>query len=237
MHYRPSSPRRQASSRSALKTDRHPLSHLGHSRGPVLGRRFSQPKPPVAMAPLALVWFGRGRPGGHALGGALAAAYVAGEVLGAGFLIGPRLATAHVRGQLIAGLASGAIAFTGLGMLDHAHPWILAALALVAGAAPSAAPGGLRALLIAQLPEGLAVKAISVESVLNYVSVGDRPGTHRRSHLPGDGCLENRHRRISIDSRSRAAVDGAEYGPETPSDEIPCVTVLVRLHIRRSPVT
>src|SRR4051794_12230623 len=47
-------------------------------------------KLPVAMAPLALVFFVRERPAGYALGGALAAAYVVGEVLGAGFLIGPR---------------------------------------------------------------------------------------------------------------------------------------------------
>ena len=121
------------------------------------------------MAPLALVFFVRERPGGYALGGALAAAYVVGEVLGAGFLIGPRLSAVRAHGQLLAGLVGGAVAFAGLGALHHAQPWILAALAVVAGAAPSAAPGGLRALLIAQLPEGLAVKALSVESVLTYV--------------------------------------------------------------------
>lgn len=126
-------------------------------------------KLPVAMAPLALVFLVRERPGGYALGGALAAAYVVGEVLGAGLLVGPRLSAARARSQLAAGLVGGAIAFAGLGLLHHAHPWILAALAVVAGAAPSAAPGGLRALLIAQLPEALAVKAVSVESVLTSV--------------------------------------------------------------------
>ncbi|MGV9801730.1 MFS transporter [Mycobacterium sp. NPDC003449] len=121
------------------------------------------------MAPLALVFFVRERPAGYALGGALAAGYVVGEVLGAGFLIGPRLSAAGARGQLVGGLAGGAVAFMSLGLLHHAHPWILAALAAMAGAAPSAAPGGLRALLVAQLPEDLVVKALSVESVLTYV--------------------------------------------------------------------
>jgi hypothetical protein len=121
------------------------------------------------MAPLALVFVVRDRPGGYALGGALAAAYVVGEVFGAGLLVGPRLSAVRARGQLAAGLTGGAVAFSGLGLLHHASPWILAALAVLAGVAPSAAPGGLRALLIAQLPEGLAVKALSVESVLTYV--------------------------------------------------------------------
>lgn len=125
-------------------------------------------KLPVAMAPLALVFVVRERPGGYALGGALAAAYVVGEVLGAGLLVGPRLSAGNARGQLAAGLTGGAMAFTSLGLLTYAQPWILAALAVMAGAAPSGAPGGLRALLIAQLPEVLTVKALSVESVLTY---------------------------------------------------------------------
>lgn len=38
---------------------------------------------PVAMAPLALVFLVRERPGGYALGAVLAAAYVIGEIVGA----------------------------------------------------------------------------------------------------------------------------------------------------------
>jgi hypothetical protein len=38
---------------------------------------------PVAMAPLALVFLVRERPGGYSLGAALAAAYVLGEIVGA----------------------------------------------------------------------------------------------------------------------------------------------------------
>lgn len=122
---------------------------------------------PVAMAPLALVFLVRERPGGYAVGAGLAAAYVIGEVVGAAVL-GPRLSPEGARRQLAAGLAVAAGAFAGLGLLPHAHPLVLGPLAVLAGAAPAAAPGGLRTLLTSQLLEALVVKALSVESVLTY---------------------------------------------------------------------
>jgi hypothetical protein len=122
---------------------------------------------PVAMAPLALVFLVRERPGGYALGAGLAAAYVIGEVVGAAIL-GPRLRPERARFQLAAGLALGASSFAGLGLLPHAHPPVLGVLAALAGAAPAAAPGGLRTLLTAQLPDALVVKALSADAVLTY---------------------------------------------------------------------
>lgn len=122
---------------------------------------------PVAMAPLALVFLVRERPGGYALGAGLAAAYVIGEVAGASVL-GPRLRPERARVQLAAGLAAGAASFAGVGLLPHASPLVLGVLAALAGAAPAAAPGGLRTLLVAPLPEWLVVKALSLESVLTY---------------------------------------------------------------------
>src|SRR5215472_10948102 len=122
---------------------------------------------PVAMAPLALVFLVRQRPGGYALGAGLAAAYVIGEVAGAAFL-GPRLNPERGRFQLAAGLALGACSFAGLGLLPHADPPVLGVFAVLAGAAPAAAPGGLRTLLTSQLPDTLIVKALSAESVLTY---------------------------------------------------------------------
>jgi len=122
---------------------------------------------PVAMAPLALVFLVRGRPGGYALGAGLAAAYVIGEVAGAAVL-GPRLNPERARLPLAAGLALGACAFAGLGLLPRADPPVLAAFAVLAGAAPAAAPGGLRTLLTSQVPDPLVVKALSAEAVLTY---------------------------------------------------------------------
>jgi hypothetical protein len=122
---------------------------------------------PVAMTPLALVFLVRHRPGGYALGAVLAAAYVIGEVVGAAVL-GPRLNPQRARAQLTAGLALGACAFAGLGLLPRAHSLVLAIFAVLAGAIPAAAPGGLRTLLISQIPDTLIVKALSAESVFSF---------------------------------------------------------------------
>ncbi len=122
---------------------------------------------PVAMASLALVFLVRERPGGYALGAVLAAVYVLGEVVGA-VVLGPRLRPERARVQLAAGLALGACSFAGLGLLPHADLLVLGILAVLAGAAPAAAPGGLRTLLISQLPGTLVVKALSAESVLTF---------------------------------------------------------------------
>ncbi|MFK0284030.1 MFS transporter [Streptomyces sp. NPDC090499] len=120
---------------------------------------------PVAMAPLALVFLARERPGGYSLGALLAAAYVLGEIVGAPVL-GMRLRPERARAQLAVGLAVGAAGFAGLGGLPDAPPAVLAAFAWVAGAAPAAATGGLRTLLTALVPERAAAQALSVESML-----------------------------------------------------------------------
>ncbi|MEU9150001.1 MFS transporter [Streptomyces sp. NPDC048417] len=120
---------------------------------------------PVAMAPLALVFLVRERPGGYSLGALLAAAYVIGEIVGAPVL-GMRLRPGRARAHLAAGLATGAAGFAGLGLFPDAHPAVLAVLAFVAGAAPAAATGGLRTLLTHLVPERSAAQALSVESMV-----------------------------------------------------------------------
>jgi hypothetical protein len=120
---------------------------------------------PVAMAPLALVFLVRERPGGYALGAALAAAYVIGEIVGAPVL-GMRLRPDRARPQLAAGLAAGAAGFAGLGVFPDAHAVLLAVFAFLAGAAPAAAAGGLRALLTDVVPERAVTQALSTESML-----------------------------------------------------------------------
>ncbi|MFH8771867.1 MFS transporter [Streptomyces sp. NPDC017958] len=120
---------------------------------------------PVAMAPLALVFLVREHPGGYPLGAALAAVYVLGEILGAPVL-GMRLNPRRARSHLAVGLAAGAVGFAGLGALPGAHPVILGMFAFLAGAAPAAASGGLRALLTSLVPGHAAAQALSVESML-----------------------------------------------------------------------
>ncbi|KQW16721.1 hypothetical protein [Streptomyces sp. Root369] len=123
---------------------------------------------PVAMAPLALVFLVRERPGGYALGAVLAAAYVIGEIVGAPVL-GMRLPPERARPQLAVGLATGACGFAGLGVFSDAPSLVLGAFAFLAGAAPAAATGGLRALLTELVPERAVAQALSTESMLNSV--------------------------------------------------------------------
>ena len=120
---------------------------------------------PVAMAPLALVFLVRERPGGYSLGAILAAAYVLGEIGGAPVL-GMRLRPERARVQLAVGLAVGTVGFVGLGMFPGAHPVVLAGFAFVAGGAPAAATGGLRTLLGELVPARSVAQALSVESIL-----------------------------------------------------------------------
>ncbi|MFI2760115.1 MFS transporter [Streptomyces echinatus] len=122
---------------------------------------------PVAMAPLALVFLVRERPGGYSLGAALAAAYVIGEIVGAPVL-GMRLDPARARPHLAAGLVAGAAGFAGLGALSGAPGPVLAAFAFLAGAGPAAAPGGLRTLLTSLVPGHAATQALSLESMLTF---------------------------------------------------------------------
>ena len=123
---------------------------------------------PVAMAPLALVFLVRERPGGYALGAALAAAYVIGEIVGAPVL-GMRLRPDRARPQLAVGLAAGTAGFAGLGVFPDANSLVLGAFAFLAGAAPAAVTGGLRALLTELVPERAVAQALSTESMLNSV--------------------------------------------------------------------
>ncbi|MGW0879888.1 MFS transporter [Streptomyces sp. NPDC002671] len=122
---------------------------------------------PVAMTPLALVFLVRDRPGGYSLGAALAAVYVIGEIVGAPVL-GMRLDARRARPHLAAGLAAGTVGFAGLGALPGAHPVILGAFAFLAGAAPAAASGALRALLTSLVPGHAVAQALSVESMLTF---------------------------------------------------------------------
>ncbi|MFD0418108.1 MFS transporter [Streptomyces sp. NPDC127108] len=122
---------------------------------------------PVAMAPLAVVFLVREREGGYALGAILAAVYVIGEIAGAAFL-GMRMRAERARPQLAVGLGVGAVGFAALGALPDAPAVVLAACAFVAGGAPGAAPGGLRALLNTLVPERAVAQALSAESVLVF---------------------------------------------------------------------
>ncbi|WP_432153452.1 MFS transporter [Streptomyces tricolor] len=122
---------------------------------------------PVAMAPLALVFLVRERPGGYSLGAALAAAYVIGEIIGAPVL-GMRLNPRRARPHLAAGLLAGAVGFAGLGAFPAAPAALLAGSAFLAGAGPAAAPGGLRALLTSLVPGHAVAQALSVESMLTF---------------------------------------------------------------------
>ncbi|MFE1272389.1 MFS transporter [Streptomyces sp. NPDC058758] len=122
---------------------------------------------PVAMAPLALVFLVRERPGGYTLGAVLAAAYVIGEIVAAPVL-GLRMRAERARPQMAAGLGVGAAGFTGLGLAQGAHPVVLGALAVLAGAGPVAVSAGLRALLTAMVPERAVTQALSLESMLTF---------------------------------------------------------------------
>lgn len=122
-------------------------------------------KLPVAMAPLALVFLVRETPGGYTLGAVLGGAYVVGEVVGAPVL-GARLTGARLRRELAAGLLVGAVAFAGLAFCGTAPRPLTVALAFLAGAAPAAHAGGLRALLVGAVPEETVARALSVETTL-----------------------------------------------------------------------
>ncbi|MEV5968530.1 MFS transporter [Streptomyces sp. NPDC051921] len=123
---------------------------------------------PVAMAPLAAVFLVRQQPGGYTLGAVLAAVYVIGEIVGAPVL-GVRMDAERARPHMAVGLAVGAAGFTGLGVLGGgAHPVLLGACAFLAGAGPSAAPGGMRALLTGMVPDRAVTQAMSMESILVF---------------------------------------------------------------------
>lgn len=123
-------------------------------------------KLPLAMAPLVMVFLARELPGGYALGAALAAVYVAGEVLGAA-LLGLLLDPSRIRGQLSVGLAVGAAAFAVLAFATQT--WALVVAAFLAGAGPSTTPRGLRAMLLGLLPDDELTRAMSFDAMLTQV--------------------------------------------------------------------
>ncbi|MFS8101155.1 MFS transporter [Lentzea alba] len=118
---------------------------------------------PVAMAPMALVFFGRAGTGGYSFGAVATAVYVIGEIVGASVL-GARLGRG--RWQLPWGQAAGALAFA---VTPFADGPALFALVFLAGAAPAAAPGGTRAMLTALVPESQVARALSAEAVLSQI--------------------------------------------------------------------
>ncbi|MER6273067.1 MFS transporter [Streptomyces sp900105755] len=122
-------------------------------------------KLPVAMAPLALVFLVRQTPGGYTLGAVLGGAYVVGEVAGAPVL-GARLTGTRLRRELGLGLLGGAAAFAGLAFCGTAPRPVAVVLAFLAGCAPAAHAGGLRALLVGAVPEQDVARALSVETTL-----------------------------------------------------------------------
>ncbi|MER6706337.1 MFS transporter [Streptomyces fumanus] len=132
-------------------------------------------KAPVAMAPLALVFLSRESPGGYTLGASLASAYVLGEVVGAP-LLGTRLGRGRMRRELSAGLLAGALAFGALPFAHSAPAPVLLALAFLAGGAPAACPGGLRASLTKLVGEDLVPRALSAEATLTQCIWAAAPG-------------------------------------------------------------
>jgi MFS family permease len=132
-------------------------------------------KAPVAMAPLALVFLSRQSPAGYTLGASLASAYVFGEVVGAP-LLGARLGRGRMRRQLSAGLMAGALTFCALPLAGSAPSPVLIGLAFLAGAAPAACPGGIRAMLTRLVADDAVPRALSAEATLTQIIWAATPG-------------------------------------------------------------
>jgi MFS family permease len=132
-------------------------------------------KAPVAMAPLALVFLSRQSPAGYTFGASLASAYVLGEVVGAP-LLGARLGRGRMRRQLSAGLMAGALTFCALPLAGSAPSPVLIGLAFLAGAAPAACPGGIRAMLTRLVADDMVPRALSAEATLTQIIWAAAPG-------------------------------------------------------------
>jgi hypothetical protein len=117
---------------------------------------------------MALVFLSRQSPAGYALGARLASAYVLGEVAGASAL-GARLGRGRLRRQLSAGLMVGALAFGALPLAGSAPSPVLIGLSFLAGAAPAACPGGIRAMLTGLVADGAVPRALSAEATLTQI--------------------------------------------------------------------
>jgi hypothetical protein len=130
-------------------------------------------KLPVAMAPVAMVFLAREAPDGYSRGAVLAAVYVAGEVVGA-LLLG-RGQRGTSRAGVAAGFIVGAVAFGLLALLGSGTLPAAIGLAFLAGAAPAAAPGALRAHLTILVREELVPKALSIETTLTQITWAAAP--------------------------------------------------------------
>ncbi|MFF9477768.1 MFS transporter [Streptomyces sp. NPDC014733] len=121
---------------------------------------------PVAMAPLAFLFYGRGTDTGYSGGAAMAAAYALAEAIGAP-LLSTRLRSRPHRREIAVGLAVSACAFALLGTVPHPGTGLAVALAAVAGATAAAAPGALRTMAEHLAPGPHLHTALSLESTLN----------------------------------------------------------------------
>jgi len=130
---------------------------------------------PVAMAALAMVFLGRGSPGGYAEGGTLAALYVIGEVAGSGVL-GTLVPPSRTKLSLVVGMALGAVSFAVMFFVPGAPMAVLGTAAFLGGAAPAIAPGALRTVLIGLVPEGDTAAALSADSILTELIWMTAPG-------------------------------------------------------------
>lgn len=120
---------------------------------------------PNATAPLAMVFLGHGATGSYASGGALAAAFVIGEVAGAA-LLGWVGKEANVRRDVPVGLAIGAVGFILLSAGSTLSYGVLIAAAILAGAGPAQSGGALRAALGRLVDEEDVTRAYSVDSLI-----------------------------------------------------------------------
>jgi MFS family permease len=121
---------------------------------------------PVAMAPLAFLFYGRGTEIGYSGGAAMAAAYAIAEAIGAPAL-STRLRTRPYRRETAVGLGLSAVAFALLAFLPTPGTGLAVALAAVAGATAAAAPGALRTMAEDLAPRQHIHTALSLESTLN----------------------------------------------------------------------
>ncbi|QDQ09252.1 hypothetical protein [Streptomyces spectabilis] len=75
-----------------------------------------------------------------------------------------------MRRQLSAGLVVGALASCAMAFAGSAPAPVLIGLALLAGAAPAACPGGIRALLTRLVADGAVPRALSAEATLTQLT-------------------------------------------------------------------
>ncbi|CAM5625657.1 MFS transporter [Streptomyces diastaticus] len=129
---------------------------------------------PVAMAPLAFLFYGRGTDAGYSGGAAMAAAYAIAEAIGAP-LLSTRLRTRPYRREIASGLGLSAVAFALLTFLSAPGTVLAVALAAVAGAAAAAAPGALRTMAEDLAPRKHIHTALSLESTLNMAAWAASP--------------------------------------------------------------